>query len=58
MLHSWLGSWRREDAKAKAERTRARTEKKRATKAKRQAEARAELAKTAEPTSVPGAGPV
>lgn len=44
-LHSWLGTWRREDTKAKVARTPTRTEKKRATKTKRAAEAKAELTK-------------
>ena len=43
-LHSWIGGWRREEAKAKAEKARTRTDKKQATKAKRQAEGKAELA--------------
>ena len=48
-LHSWLGSWRREAAKAKATKARARTEKKRVTKVNRQQEGKAELAAQAAP---------
>jgi transposase-like protein len=48
-LHSWIGTWRRQAAAAKAERTRARTDKKRAAKAQPLAEAKAELAKRDEP---------
>ena len=57
-LHSWIGYWRREAAKAKAAKTRARTAKRNATNAQRQAEGKAELAnaqeleKNAEPTPV------
>jgi hypothetical protein len=47
-LHSWIGYWRREAAKAKAERTRASTAKRNAAKAQRQAEGNAELAKATE----------
>jgi hypothetical protein len=55
-LHSWFGTWRREDAKAKVAKVRARTEKKRATKQKRQQEGKAELAAqaaTTEPAPAP-----
>jgi hypothetical protein len=47
-LHSWIGYWRREAAKAKAERSHARTEKRNATRAQRQAEGVQELAKAKE----------
>jgi len=46
-LRSWFGTWRREAAKAKAERTRARTAKRNVTKEARRAEGKAELAKLA-----------
>ena len=49
-LHSWIGTWRREAAKAKATKARARTEKKRVTKVNRQQEGKAELAAQAAPT--------
>jgi hypothetical protein len=59
-LHSWFGTWRREAAKAKAERTRDRTAKRNATKAQRQQEAKAELEAqtTTEPASGPAEGPL
>jgi hypothetical protein len=60
-LHSWFGAWRREAAKAKAERTRDRTVERNATKAQRQQEAKAELAAqtaTTEPASGPAEGPL
>jgi hypothetical protein len=60
-LHSWFGTWRREAAKAKAERTRDRTAERNATKAQRQQEGKAELAAqtaTTEPASGPAEGPL
>ena len=60
-LHSWIGFWRREAAKAKTAHTQARTAKRNVTKAQRQQEGKAELAAqtaTTEPASGPAEGPL